>query len=68
MRTPKCNEKCRPDEGLHWLGDRMMKEGERKCVGCGAIGQPHYGFSSPCSASQTGAHYFTKETVELNRR
>lgn len=66
MKTQKCNEKCIPEQGLHWLGDRMMKEGERKCIGCGAVGQPHYGFAIPCSTSKSGSHYFDKKIAELN--
>ena len=65
MRYLQCNEKCKPEENLHWLGDRFFTEG-RKCCGCGGIGIPHIGFGYPCSASQSGAHYFDEKTAEIN--
>lgn len=67
MRYSQCNDKCKPDENIHWLGDRFFIEG-RKCTGCGSIGKPHIGFSFPCDASSSGSHYYDEKTAEINAK
>ena len=57
MKYAQCNEKCEPEKGLHWLGDRFFLEGV-KCSACGGTGRPHVGFGYPCSASTSGSHHF----------
>lgn len=70
MKYDKCNNRCEPDKGLHWLGDRYYEENSstRICLGCGAIGIPHYGFSTPCPSSFSGGHYFDERTAQINAK
>jgi len=68
MKYDKCNNKCEPEKGNHWLGDRYYLENSRVCSGCGLAGIPHYGFYSPCPASVSGGHHFDKKTAQLNAK
>jgi len=68
MKTDKCNKYCEPEKGKHWLGDRFWYE-DTVCCGCGAKAiAPHSGYSYPCSSSNNGMHYFTKDSAERNSK
>ena len=69
IKYDRCNDRCSPNKGLHFLGDRYITEEEvRECSGCGARGRPHSGYASPCPASTSGGHYFDKKTAEINTK
>ena len=76
MKYPECNQFCDDEHNVHYLGrikdgkaidkDEFLFNAGKPCCGCGAIGRPHIGFAFPCSASQTGSHYFNKKAAEMN--
>ena len=76
MKYPQCNSFCDNEHNVHYLGrikngqaidkDEFLFKQDRKCCGCGGIGTPHIGFGYPCSASQTGSHYFNEEAARIN--
>ncbi|MBU0978197.1 MAG: hypothetical protein KKD18_07290 [Nanoarchaeota archaeon] len=66
MKYKKCNPKCKPADGIHWIGDRFVNENLSCCKGCGERPIPHYGFGSPCSASHSGTHSLNDLQAELN--
>ena len=55
MKTLKCKPTCRPEEGIHDLGDAFVYE-DTQCLLCGTKPVPHEGYSFPCRCSATGSH------------
>ena len=77
MLYKQCNIFCDDEHDVHYLGriineeavstDEFLFNAGRKCCGCGATGVPHIGFGAPCYASNSGSHYFTEKTAQLNK-